>query len=108
MGHVRSLIEEYRIVDFTKLNMGRRLVDEHEQIQLRINEQNIYSWLSEKIRIFYEIYGKCLSLRIFYIQFMFEICVQNIFDLVGFTKGGRVCQIMSFFLLSSQELRRFS
>ena len=33
--------------------------------------------------------------------------MQNFFDLLGFTKGGGVCQIMSFMLLSSQELRKF-
>ena len=61
MGHVR------------RIHMGRRLVDEHEHFQLRINEHNIYYWLSEKTGIPCEIYGRCLSMRMFYIQFMFEI-----------------------------------
>ena len=40
---------------------------EHEHIQLEIDTHHFYSWLSEKAQIPYEIYGRCLLLRIFYI-----------------------------------------
>ena len=65
VGHVRRLSEEYRIMDSGLLTIGYG--HEHEHIQLEIDTHHFYSWLSEKAQIPYEIYGRCLSLRIFYI-----------------------------------------